>query len=60
MNTQNNCDELQSIQFKQKKLIARSIDDELLLYEEETSIAHCLNGIAGDMWMACERQKLCH
>jgi len=49
-------DELRSTRFKQKKLIARKIDDELLLFDEETSTAHCLNGIAGDMWIACERE----
>ena len=46
-----------STRFKQKKLIARRIDDELLLFDEETSIAHCLNGIAAEMWMACEREN---
>ena len=56
MSTQNICDELQVSQFRQKKLIARWIGDELVLYEEETSTAHCLNRIAGEMWMACERQ----
>jgi len=35
-------DELQSTPFKQRKLIARRIDSELLLFEEETSTAHCL------------------
>ncbi len=50
-------DALQSTPFKQRKLIARRIDSELLLFEEETSTAHCLNGIAGEMWMACERQS---
>jgi hypothetical protein len=50
-------DELRSTRFKQKKLIARKIDDELLLFDEETSTAHCLNGIASEIWMACERQS---
>jgi len=50
-------DELKSTRFKQRKLIARRIDSELLLYEEETSTAHCLNGIAGEMWMACARKS---
>lgn len=50
-------DELQSTRFKQIKLIARRIDDELLLFDEETSTAHCLNGIAMEMWMACERES---
>jgi hypothetical protein len=57
MRSQKIKDELQSIQFKQRKLIARKIDDELLLFDEETSIAHCLNGIAGEMWTACERES---
>src|SRR5215467_14445892 len=48
-------DPLQSTRFKQRKLIARRIGDELLLFDEGTSTAHCLNGIAGEMWMACER-----
>jgi hypothetical protein len=50
-------DELQSTRFEQRKLIARKIDEELLLFDEETSTAHCLNGIAGEMWMACERHS---
>ena len=55
MKTQEINGEVRSTRFKQKKLIARTIDDELLLFDEETSNAHCLNGIAGEMWMACER-----
>ncbi len=50
-------DDLRSTRFKRKKLIARTIEDELLLFDEETSTAHCLNGIAGEMWMACERKS---
>ena len=50
-------DELRSTRFEQKKFIARTIDDELLLFDEESSTAHCLNGIAGEMWLACERQS---
>lgn len=57
MSTQNICDKLPASQFRQKKLVARWIGDELLLYEEETCTAHCLNGIAGEMWTACERQS---
>jgi len=57
MRTQEIKDELPSTRFKQKKLIARPIDDELLLFNEETNTAHCLNGIAGEMWKACERQS---
>jgi len=49
--------EFQSIRFKQRKLIARRIGDELLLFDEETSTAHCLNEMASDMWMACERES---
>ena len=57
MRTQEINDDLRSTRFKQKKLIARTIEDELLLFDEETSTANCLNGIAGEMWMACERQS---
>ncbi len=46
--------ELRSTRFQQRKLIARRIGDELLLFDEETSTAHCLNGIAGEMWTACD------
>src|SRR5439155_17314044 len=45
-----------STRFQQKKLIARTVGDELLLFDEETSTAHCLNGIAGEMWMACQEK----
>ena len=57
MRSQNIKDELQSIRFKQRKLITRRIDDELLVFDEETSTAYCLNGIAGEMWRACERES---
>lgn len=43
--------------FKQKKLIAKRVGDELLLYDEETSTGHCLNRIAGEMWVACKRES---
>ncbi len=46
--------EVRSTRFQQRKLIARRIGDELLLFDEETSTAHCLNGIAGEMWTACD------
>jgi hypothetical protein len=49
--------ELRSTRFQQRKLIARRIGDELLLFDEETSTAHCLNGIAGELWTACERES---
>jgi len=49
--------ELRATRFKQRKLITRKIDDELLVFDEETSTAHCLNGIAGEMWIACERES---
>ena len=49
--------ESSATRFQQRKLIARTIGDELLLFDEETSTAHCLNGIAGEMWMACERES---
>jgi len=48
--------ESRSTRFQQRKLIARTIGDELLLFDEETSTAHCLNGIGAAMWTACERK----
>jgi len=57
MSSQNTSDELQSSRFKQKALIASRIGDELLLYDQQTSTAHCLNGIAGEMWAACNRES---
>jgi hypothetical protein len=50
-------EELRSTFFQQRKLVSRKIDSELLLFEEATNTAHCLNGIAGDMWLACERKS---
>jgi hypothetical protein len=49
--------ELRSARFQQRKLIARKIDDELLVFDQETSTAHCLNEIAGEIWAACQRQR---
>ena len=49
--------QLHSARFRQKKLIAKRMGDELLLFDEETSTAHCLNEIAAEMWMACERKR---
>ncbi len=57
MRTREISDELGFTRFKQKKFIARKIDGEVLLFDEETSTAHCLNGIAGEMWMACKRKS---
>jgi hypothetical protein len=54
MSKQEGQHESRPTRFQQRKLIARTIGDELLLFDEETSAAHCLNGIAGEMWMACE------
>ena len=49
MKSQKISHELQLTRFKRRKLIARKIDDELLVLDDETSTAHCLNGIAGEM-----------
>ena len=46
--------ELESARFRRKKLIARWSGDELVLYDQESTTAHCLNRIAGEMWLACE------
>ena len=57
MKSQKISHELQLTRFKRRKLIARKIDDELLVFDDETSTAHCLNGIAGEIWMTCERES---
>lgn len=57
MSNQEILHDLHSTRFQQRKLIVRRIGDELLLFDEETSMAHCLNGIAGEIWMACERES---
>ena len=54
MSNQETQHQLHSTRFRQRKLIARRIGDELLLFDEEANTAHCLNEIAGEMWMACE------
>ena len=48
---------LDSIRFQRKQLIVKSLENELLLFERETSTAHCLNEIAGEIWAACEQQR---
>jgi len=57
MRMQETAEEFESTRFKQKKFITKTIDGELLLFERETSTAHCLNEIAAEMWMACERHS---
>jgi hypothetical protein len=49
--------ELERARFRQKQLIAKWSGDELILYDEETNTAHCLNAIAAAMWMACHRES---
>jgi hypothetical protein len=44
--------------FRQKNLVARQVDGELLLFDTETNTAHCLNDIAADLWLACERNHI--
>ena len=56
MSKPDNYEESGSARFRQKNLIAKRLGDELVLYDEKTNSAHCLNGVAGEMWMACERE----
>lgn len=49
--------DLDSLRFQQKKLIAKTIENELLLFECESNTAHCLNEMAAEIWTACEQQK---
>ena len=48
---------LDSLRFQQKKLVAKRLENELLLFECESNTAHCLNEIAAEIWRACERQR---
>lgn len=48
---------LDSLRFQQKKLIAKRLENELLLFECESNTAHCLNEIAAEIWRACETQR---
>jgi hypothetical protein len=57
MSMQEMPDGFESRRFKQKKLITKKLDGELLLFEKETNTAHCLNDIAAEMWLACERES---
>jgi hypothetical protein len=49
--------ELECARFLRKKLIARWSGDELVLYDQESTTAHCLNRIAGEMLLACEHES---
>lgn len=49
--------DLDSLRFQQKKLIAKALENELLLFESESNTAHCLNAMAAQIWTACEQQR---
>jgi hypothetical protein len=39
---------------KRKNAIVRQLGDEFLVYDLETNKAHCLNRMAGEVWMLCD------
>lgn len=48
---------LDSLCFQQRKLIAKNIENELLLFERESNTAHCVNEAAAEIWTACEQPR---
>ena len=49
-------DELKRSRFNRRPLIVKQIGAEWVLYDEQTSTAHCLNGVAAEIWTACEEE----
>jgi hypothetical protein len=43
--------------YKQKRVISRIIGNELILYDEQTHTAHCLNDVAREIWLSCEQDR---
>ena len=43
--------------YKQKNVISRMVGNELILYDERTHIAHCLNEVACEIWFGCEQHR---
>lgn len=39
------------------KLVVQQLEDEVLVYDLERSVAHCLNGSAARVWTLCEGEK---
>lgn len=37
-----------------ENLVIQDLDDEILVYDETTAHAHCLNGVAAQVWRACD------
>ena len=48
--------ELKRSRFNRRPLIAKQIGTEWVLYDERTSTAHCLNGVAAEIWAACGQE----
>lgn len=38
-------------------LLVQELGDELLVYDLERNVAHCLNGIAASVWALCDGEK---
>jgi hypothetical protein len=43
-----------SIAPKRKNAVVRQLGDEFLVYDLKTNKAHCLNRMAGEVWMLCD------
>ena len=49
-------DELKRSRFNRRPLIVKQMGAEWVLYDEPTSTAHCLHGVAAEIWTACEQE----
>jgi hypothetical protein len=43
--------------YKQKQVISRMIGNELILFDEHTHTAHCLNEVGREIWLSCEQDR---
>lgn len=39
---------------RSERLVVEQIDDEVLVYDQDTAAAHCLSGTAASVWRACD------
>jgi hypothetical protein len=49
--------ETAEVRYKQKQVISRVVGNELLIYEEQSHTAHCLNEVAREIWLTCEQDR---
>ena len=49
--------ETAEVRYKQKQVISRVVGKELVIYEEQSHTAHCLNEVAREIWLTCEQDR---